>query len=288
MDDAGERGDRRLIFISYRRDDSAGHAGRLFDTLKERLPAAEVYMDLDAIPPGALFAEHIKKALDRSAVMLALIGPDWLGPRGRRGRRLEQAEDYVRQELEMGLRRDLLPVPVLLRGAQLPALAKLPESVRPLLRRNAIELSDSRWSYDVDRLIALIAARVGVPQDGPGPAPGSVPGAVRAATGPRTNLPELASSFIGREADVGAVTVLIGQHRLVTQTRASACSLRPAMPSICRMRSRPSLTSRPATATPSALFGCSAPPGSSARGTNCRSSARWRRMSRTSSAERAS
>ena len=141
------------IFISYRRDDSRGYAGRLQGDLSRRYSDEHVFRDVE-IPPGADFGEYITGLVDKCNVVLAIIGPGWLDARDREGeRRIDKPDDWVRLEIERALARDGVEViPVLVDGARLPPREELPESLLALRRRNAFELSDRRWDYDVDQL----------------------------------------------------------------------------------------------------------------------------------------
>jgi hypothetical protein len=138
------------IFISYRRDDSRGYAGRLQGDLSRRYTEEHVFRDVE-IPPGADFGEYITGLVDKCNVVLAIIGPRWLDREGER--RIDDPDDWVRLEIERALARDGVEViPVLVDGARLPPREELPPSLLGLRRRNAFELSDSRWDYDLDQL----------------------------------------------------------------------------------------------------------------------------------------
>jgi hypothetical protein len=141
------------IFISYRRDDSRGYAGRLQGDLSRRYSEEHVFRDVE-IPPGADFGEYITGLVDNCNVVLAIIGPRWLDSRDREGeRRIDNPQDWVRLEIERALARDGVEViPVLVDGARLPPREELPASLLALRRRNAFELSDSRWDYDLEQL----------------------------------------------------------------------------------------------------------------------------------------
>ncbi len=150
------------IFISYRRADSAGWAGRLHGDLRQRFGADRVFRDV-AIAPGVDFRDHIEGVMDGCEVLLAVIGPRWAtvtGPGGRR--RLDAPDDLVRLEIERALGRpDVQVIPVLVEGAAIPAADDLPEGLRPLSRRNAVEVTDLRWEYDVERLCDYLHAVLG-------------------------------------------------------------------------------------------------------------------------------
>jgi len=147
------------IFVSYRRDDTAGFAGRLYDDLVERLPDARIFMDVDAIEPGQDFVEAIDRAVGDSGVVLVLIGPRWLQAADAAGsRRIDNELDYVRLEIEGGLESGKRVIPVLVQGAAIPRGADLPESLRPLARRQAVELTHARWRSDLAALVETITA----------------------------------------------------------------------------------------------------------------------------------
>jgi hypothetical protein len=165
------------IFISYRRDDSSGHTGRLFDALSNRFGSESVFRDIEDLEPGIDFVEALDKALDKCDVLLLIIGRSWSTIEGPRGRRLDQPEDFVRMEVAKALERNVRLVPVLVDGATMPGAEELPENLRLLARRNAIELSDTRWDYDIGRLGDTLAKVLKIEQpaaagrDGAAPTP---------------------------------------------------------------------------------------------------------------------
>jgi hypothetical protein len=143
------------IFINYRREDSAAHAGRLYDALIQRWPEEQVFIDIDAIPPGVDFVEVIGEAVGKCDVLIAFVGRHWVDMTDQAGRRrLDNPEDFVRLELEAALARDVRVIPLLVDGAAPPASLDLPESLRPFARRNAFEIYDTRWRSDLERLVA--------------------------------------------------------------------------------------------------------------------------------------
>ena len=143
----------RLVFISYRRDDSGGQTGHLFDDLKKRFGDNEIFRDLEGLDPGVEYPDALNQALTDCEVVLVMIGARWSTIAESRGRRIDQTDDVVRMEVAKALgRKDVCVIPVLVGGARLPDEKELPEDLRPLLRRNAFDLSDSRWDYDVKHL----------------------------------------------------------------------------------------------------------------------------------------
>jgi hypothetical protein len=149
------------VFINYRRADASAHARLVYEGL-QREPGLDVFMDVDNIGPGADFVDAIESAIDRCDITLAVIGREWADERDRQGRRrLDQATDYVRVELETALRRGVVVIPVLVGDAEMPGPDELPPTLAPLSRRNAIRLrDDSGWRDDIDRLRAALV-RIG-------------------------------------------------------------------------------------------------------------------------------
>lgn len=140
----------RGVFISYRRIEAAAYARGLYDRLAARFSREKVFLDMENVPWGEDFVEAIKSAADSCAVMIALISREWLrkdagGP--------GEVDDYVRLEVVTALGRKIRVIPILIQGASMPAPKELPEDLTPLVRRNALALSDTRWERDVEDLI---------------------------------------------------------------------------------------------------------------------------------------
>ena len=146
------------IFISYRRRDEPNFTGRLYDRLVVRFGTGRVFMDIDSIELGVDFSEVIESSLRRCAVMLVIIGRDWLDSADEPGRRrLANPGDYVRLEIESGLSSPgIRVIPILVEGATIPAETELPSSLAALSRRNGIDMSHMRFSADVDRLFKAL------------------------------------------------------------------------------------------------------------------------------------
>lgn len=154
---------REAIFLGYRRDDTADVAGRIYDAMAQRFGKQRVFKDVDSIGPGIDFGDYIKTVLPRCRVALVLIGPHWLESKDESGgRRLDNDHDLVRVEVETALSTPgLLVVPVLVNGARMPRGDEVPDSLRPLLRRNAaIIRRDPDFHDDVERLATAIRASV--------------------------------------------------------------------------------------------------------------------------------
>jgi hypothetical protein len=149
------------VFISYRRDDASGYAGRLEEALERRLGRGSVFRDVLDIPPGEDFVQAIRTRLADAQTVLVLIGPRWAGAdAGAKGqRRIDDPQDFVRLEVAVALDSGARVVPVLLPGASMPAEGSLPDPLKPLARRNAMSLSDTHWDADIGRL----AEQLGLP-----------------------------------------------------------------------------------------------------------------------------
>ena len=151
------------IFISYRRQDSQGSAGRLADTLKAQFAQSQIFRDIETIEPGVDFVEAIERALASCVVMLAVMGPRWLSATDKLGRRrLDDPNDYTRIEIAAALQRKVRVIPVLVDGAAMPDAEDLPDDLKTLARRQASELSDKRWDFDVRQLVLTLEKIPGI------------------------------------------------------------------------------------------------------------------------------
>jgi len=129
--------------------------------LRKRYGQKAAFYDVSTIGPGDEFTQVIESSLCDCKVVLALIGRRWLGQDGYSGqRRIDAYDDWVRLEIELALRRNLRIVPLLVQGTKLPEAGELPESLRPLLKRNPHELSAKRWSYDLGELTKMVDKEV--------------------------------------------------------------------------------------------------------------------------------
>ena len=140
------------IFISYRRSDSAAASGRIYDRLCVAFGEKAVFKDVDVIPPGANYPSLLNEAIANCDVLLAIIGSHWLMAVESNGqRRLDNPDDFVRIEIEAGLKREsVLVIPVLVDDAAMPSTAELPDSLRPLYYRNAaIVRNDPDFNRDI-------------------------------------------------------------------------------------------------------------------------------------------
>jgi len=152
IDDGKKQG--KKVFISYRRDDSAGSAGRVWDRLEKEFGSGLLFMDVDAIPFGKNFVKIIRAEVSKCDVFLAVIGPKWLTVRDKqRKRRIDDANDYVRIEISTALQRDIPVVPLLLDGAQMPKANELPKDLQELAVRHALEVRHTSFHPDMDRLV---------------------------------------------------------------------------------------------------------------------------------------
>lgn len=147
------------VFVSYRRSDAQAWAGRLGADLAAAFGDVARFFDLASIAPGADYLDVIERAVDGADAVLVLIGPLWADVRDDLGRRrLDDPDDVVAAEIAQALKPGRLVIPVLLGGVAMPASTDLPEPLRPLRRRNAVELSEARWAFDCERLFAALEA----------------------------------------------------------------------------------------------------------------------------------
>jgi hypothetical protein len=143
------------IFISYRRDDTAGYARAIHRELSETFGPDSVFMDVESVEPGADFVDALDKALARCEVVVVLIGRGWHAPahandQGRTER------DFVGMEVQAALARKMTLIPALIDGAMMPSETELPDELRGLLRHNALEIRHTTFQEDVERLADAI------------------------------------------------------------------------------------------------------------------------------------
>jgi hypothetical protein len=161
------------VFICYRREETAPYAGRIYDAMVAKFGVENVFMDLD-LDPGVDFVDRITKVVSGCVALIVVIGPKWAHLQDAEGgQRIADPDDFVRLEVETGLRRnDVKLIPALVGGARMPRREDLPPELQALARRNALELSEGRWRYDVGRLLNALDELL--PDDGP-PAPPPTP-----------------------------------------------------------------------------------------------------------------
>jgi TPR repeat protein len=154
------------VFISYRREDSGGFAGRIYDRLVSRLGRDSVFFDVDAIPPGRDFVDVLSERVGRCDALVAIIGKQWVSSVDAADRRrLDDPHDFVRVEIEAALQRDVPVIPVLVDGAAPPQAADLPDGMKKLARRQAIEISLTRFDSDAELLTNALAEIEGRQED---------------------------------------------------------------------------------------------------------------------------
>ncbi len=158
----------RAIFISYRRNDTEGEAGRLFDDLVSEFGENSVFMDVAAIEAGRDFRKVIDESVSTCGILLAIVGKNWLDAKDENGkRRLDDPMDFVRLETASALRRDIPVIPVLVRGAKMPRPEELPEDLRDLAYRNCVELTHARWGSDLQLLVDALRRQLKLEKSGP-------------------------------------------------------------------------------------------------------------------------
>lgn len=178
----------KTIFLNYRREDTGGYAGRLYDCLNARFPG-QVFMDLSGIEPGADFVSAIEETVGACAVLIVLIGENWLSAAVSDGyRRLDDPQDILAREIEIALTKNIKVIPALVNATAMPAGRDLPPGIRALARRNALHLTDQDWRHDIEQLIVLLQQVVSAPEQ---------------QAGAKIRLAELAGHWQYRETRAG-------------------------------------------------------------------------------------
>ncbi|HEU5105999.1 MAG TPA: toll/interleukin-1 receptor domain-containing protein [Solirubrobacterales bacterium] len=191
------------VFICYRRQETAPYAGRIYDAMVAKFGVENVFMDLD-LDPGVDFVDRITKVVSGCVALIVVIGPRWAELENEDGtRRIADPEDFVRLEVETGLKRnDVTPIPVLVGGAEMPHREDLPPELRPITRRNALELSEGRWRYDIGRLLGILDELL---PDQPGPVPPTPAVAVPWRLAPEGMLVAAVAAYLARIGGIPSV-----------------------------------------------------------------------------------
>jgi formylglycine-generating enzyme required for sulfatase activity len=138
------------VFINYRREDSASDAGRINDRLERELGRESLFIDVDTIPYGMDFVEVLGVGVAKCDVLLAIIGSRWLEALNRR---LDSEDDFVRIEIAAALKRNIPVIPILLDGAPMPKAERLPDDLKALARRHALDVRYASFHADMEKLV---------------------------------------------------------------------------------------------------------------------------------------
>lgn len=200
----------RAIFISYRRDDTEGEAGRLFDDLVAAYGDNSVFMDVAGINPGMDFRKAIDDNVAGCGVLLAVVGPVWTTITNAAGhRRLDDEDDFVRLEIASALARDIPVIPVLVHDAKMPRPEELPDNLKNLAYRNSVELTHARWNSDVALLVKALAQYVAASSaTSTEPIHATIPVQLPPANAPQHKASPAAKSKTPLLAGIAAVVVL--------------------------------------------------------------------------------
>jgi hypothetical protein len=195
------------ILISYRRSDSSAITGRIFDRLAHQYGEDSVFMDVDSIPIGINFRNHILETLQRSDVVVAVVGAGWLGRNEDGVARMQEASDPVRVEIETALGRKTPIIPVLVDGAKMPASSELPPEMADFVVLNAAEVATGRdFRTHMYRVIGAIdRAAAGQSYVAPG----------KAAASPKTATPKSWAIETLRYVVVPLALLLVAHHLVV-------------------------------------------------------------------------
>ena len=144
----------KRIFLSYRREDSAGQADRVSDRLVQEFGKGCLFVDVDGIPLGVDFVKRLTFEEASCDALLAVVGPRWLDLRDEHNeRRIDNPNDFVRVEIGAALQRDIPVIPILVEGAKVPRADFLPEDIRGLSVRNGLDVRHASFHADMDRLV---------------------------------------------------------------------------------------------------------------------------------------
>src|SRR6187402_1589640 len=207
-------GAQSTIILSYRREDSAGVTGRIFDRLAQEFGTDRVFMDIDSMPAGVDFHDHLQEILADCGALLVVIGKSWRSQRKGQPARIMDQDDWVRIEVETALQRGIPVVPLLIDGASLPTREQLPETLWPLLRRNALPVDSGRdFHAQLTRLVRDLHLQVDPTGAKVNPAPATLQ-AMTAMPASRVNWKALGRSILllALIITIGAIAITGMQH----------------------------------------------------------------------------
>ena len=241
----------RSIFVSYRRDDTEGEAGRLFDDLVQEFGEDTVFMDVAGIQAGRDFRKAIDDNISACGVLLAIIGRQWTDAKNDAGqRRLDDPGDFVRLETASALKRDIPVIPVLVHDAKMPRADQLPEDLKELAYRNGVELTHARWNSDVQLLIKQLRPHVDQPKSAPVGQSQAAAG-TKAAAPAMAPVPEVSAAASATPAKKPMGMILAVVAAVLVIGVIGAYLMRPKPPS--DMVEVPSLVGKPLAAAQQAL-----------------------------------
>jgi hypothetical protein len=218
----GEQGDVSRVFLSYRREDSIGIAGRLRDRLAGHFGADNVFFDVDTIPLGVDFRHHIDRMVAECDVVLVVIGRHWVDALDDHGqRRLDQAGDFVRLEVETALHRDIPVIPLLVDGANIPQPSQLPASLADLAYRNGTPVRhDPDFHPDVDRLLRRLVPAPSSPARSQPSGTAKPKAAPATAASSRPTIPLPALPVLASNGSVTACAMASSRPRSIASVRS--------------------------------------------------------------------
>ena len=144
------------IYISYRPEDASSLAGRLYERLLGYFPQNTIFMDLDRVAHGEEFVRTIEEAIESSAILIAVIGKQWLISD------LENLEDYVHLELTAAFKRNIRVIPVLVEEASMPRYDELPDDLKALAPLHALRIRDANFDADYRHLVSFLLVQRGL------------------------------------------------------------------------------------------------------------------------------
>lgn len=149
----------RVIFVSYRRDDTGPFALALRSELDLRLQGMPVFIDLNRIQGGDAWSNVLEDALAKTKVVVALIGDTWTGAQ-EGGARIAEADDWVAREVAHGLRTNCL-LPLLVNDARIPDANLLPPALQSLASIQTLPLRTQSWEADLRMVCEALRSRFG-------------------------------------------------------------------------------------------------------------------------------
>jgi hypothetical protein len=191
------------VFISYRRDDASSEAGRLADAIRQHFGHDSVFLDTSDTRFGEDWPNALRAAVESASAVVAVIGPEWILARDEYGRRrIDDADDWVRHEIQLALERGKTVMPLLVRHGRMPPREALPSEIASLSERQAFAMRAESWSHDVELVLRELEAHL----DSPGAAPAREPQGGEPPAGTADDFRAVALGFDSTDLNVRNAT----------------------------------------------------------------------------------
>ncbi len=151
----------KKIFINYRKEDSSGYSLALYHELIKWYDKKIIFKDFNNIDPGEDFEESIDNALNSCNILLVIISDKWLDILNQRQKQTKQ-KDLVTLEISTALLKNIYTIPITINGASMPSESELPDELKKLIRRQFLNIDQTRFETDTMKLVQIIDKKLDI------------------------------------------------------------------------------------------------------------------------------